>query len=396
MVHILNALASLESKFDNLAVGQGGGLTPERATRTLAAIPSLQPSENIARVGVEFGHDFPSELHRSYQHLTAPHKVLLWPRIYSHLINSGIRAASELQHIYHEGTPWFIRQEMKKHPLSLPTDPGLPSHRLDDPSSEECYSKRYALPTLTIQRVQEYTDAYINTFNVIYPILNHDSYTNEVIARLSRQGYADGDPQSVVALLVYALGQLAIEGVFGNPISSQDGVPSGFRGGTGERPPVLEIFNEVRRRLGFVVMSTCTIESVQIMLLQATYYEANSRHLDFWRCAVAASMAMQVLVRCEEIDWQSRSGDVIKRAYWTCVLNEDLYHLDLDLPQTGICTLEDEVPLPSFHETQDSQGDSRGSGAQFHFQYHFLAMIALRKLISRINAAIHECTFSSR
>jgi hypothetical protein len=395
MVHILSVLTSLENKFDNLAISRSGSSTLERTTGTFTAFPSLQTSEKIPRAGAELSHDFSSELHRSYQHLTAPHKVVLWPSIYTHLINSGIQAASDLQYILQEGTPWLIRQEMKKHPLSLPTDPELPSHRLDYPLSEEGYSKRYAFPTFTIQQVQEYTDAYFDTFNVICPILDYDFFTNEVIARLSREGYADGDPQSVVALLVYALGQLAIEGVFGNAISSQDGVPSGFRGGTAERPPGLEIFNEVRRRLGFI-MSTCTTEYVQIMLLQATYYEANSRHLDFWRCAVAASMAMQVLIRCQEINWKSQSGDMVTRAYWACLLSEDLYHLDLDLPQTGICTLEDEVPLPSFHKTQGSQGHSRGSGALLQFKYHFLAMIALRKLIGRINAVIHECTFSSR
>lgn len=393
MVHILNALTSLENKFDNLAIGQGGGSSSERMTRALAAVSSLQPSEKIARVGAELDHDLPSELHQSYQHLTAPHKVLLWPRIYTHLTNSGNHAAVNLQHIHREGTPWFIRQEMKKHPHSLPTDPGMPGPRLDDSSSEEGYSKLYVCPSLTIQQSQEYTDAYFNTFNVICPILDYDTM-NEVVARLSREGYADCDPQSVVALLVYSLGQLAIEGVFGDPISSHNGVPSGFRGGTAKRPPGLETFNEARRRLGFV-MSACTIENVQILLLQATYYEANSRNLDFWRCAAEASMAMQVLVRCEEIDWQSQSGDMIKRAYWTCVLNEDLYHLELDLPQAGICTLEDEVPLPSFYEIQDSQGRSCDSGARLQYNYHFIAMIAIRKLINRINAAVHECTFSS-
>jgi hypothetical protein len=395
MVHILSVLTSLENKFENLAVGRGGSSMLERTKETFTASASLQSSEKIARADAGLSDDFPSELHQSYQHLTAPHKVVLWPSIYTHLINSGIQAASDLKHILHDGTPWFVRQEMKKHPLSLPTDPGLPSHRLGYPSSKEGYSKRYAFSTFTIQQVQEYTDAYFDTFNVICPILDYDFFTNEVVARLAREGYADGDPQSVVALMVYALGQLAIEGVFGSAISSKDDVPSGFRGGTAERPPGLEIFNEVRRRLGFI-MTTCTIENVQIMLLQATYYEANSRHLDFWRCAVAASMAMQVFIRCQEIDWQSQSGDMITRAYWACVLHEDLYHLDLDLPQTGICTLEEEVPLPSFHKAQDSQAHSRGSGALLQFEYHFLAMITLRKLIDRINAVIHECTFSSR
>jgi hypothetical protein len=382
MVHILDALTTLEKKFDNLAIGRGGASIPERTTRTLAASTSSELSAQTARADAELGHGLPSDLHRSHQHLTAPHKVLLWPRVYTYLTNSGIHAASDLQHVLQDGTPWFVRQEMKKHPLSLPTDPGLPTHRLDDPSSEEGHSKRYAFPTVTSQQVQEYADAYFNTFNVISPILNYDVFMNEVVTRLSREGYADGDPQSVIALLVYALGQLAIEGVFGNAISSQDGVPSGFRGGTAERPPGLGLFNEVRRRLGFCT-GTCTIEDVQILLLQATYYEASSRHLDFYRCTAAASTAMLVLVRCREIDWQSQSGDMIARAYWTCVLSEDLYHMDLDLPETGIGTLEDDVPLPVFHEIQDSQARQ--------LQYHFLAMIALRRLINRTNVVIYRC-----
>jgi hypothetical protein len=243
---------------------------------------------------------------------------------------------------------------------------------------------------LTIQQIKEYTDAYFNTFNILCPILNQDAFTNDVVTRLLREGYADGDPHSVLALMVFALGQVAIEGVYGNPISSPDGVASGFRGGTSDKPPGLEIFNEARRRLGFVV-NMCTLENVQILLLQATYYESNSRHLDFWRSTTAASMACQVLIKCQDIDWSTQTGDMIKRAYWACILSEDLYHLDLDLPQTGIHTMEDEVPLPYFHEAHDAQGKSQAPDDRSHFQYHFLAMIALRRLIARIHGVIHEC-----
>jgi len=319
-----------------------------------------------------------------------PHKVILWPSIYIHLINSGIGATSDLQFILQEGTPWFIRQEMTKHPLPLPFDAGLPSVQLTEPS-EGGYSSRTAFPTLTISQIQEYSDAYFNTFNVLCPILNQDAFMDDVVARLVREGYADGDPSSVLALMVFALGKVAVDGVFGQPISVQADSPSGFRGGTIDKPPGIELFNEARRRIGFV-MTLCSLENVQILLLQATYYEANARHLEFWRCTVAASMACQVLIRCQSIDWSSQEGDMIKRAYWACILSEDLYHLDLDLPQTGIHTLEDEVPLPYFHEAQEPQrGAGRAVDERSHFQYHFLAMIALRRLIARIHGVIHEC-----
>lgn len=57
----------------------------------------------------------------------------------------------------------------------------------------------------------------------------------------------------------------------------------------------------------------------------------------------------------------------------------------MDLAQTGIHTLEDQVPLPYFHEIKSDYADGRS-----HFQYHFLAMIALRRLITRIHGSIHE------
>ena len=79
------------------------------------------------------------------------------------------------------------------------------------------------------------------------------------------------------------------------------------------------IFNEARKRVGFIA-SQNTLENVQIMLLQATYHEATARHLDFWRLTIMASMACQVLIKCQPIEWQSHHGDLVKRAYWTCVL----------------------------------------------------------------------------
>ncbi|KAI7521247.1 hypothetical protein KC317_g22158, partial [Hortaea werneckii] len=114
-------------------------------------------------------------------------------------------------------------------------------------------------------------------------------------------------------------------------------------------------------------------------------------------------MACQVLIRCQTIDWSSSTGDLIKRAYWTCILSEELYHLDLDMPQTGIHTMEDDVPLPYFQEVNDHDHMSvyspqvpvAGSEDRNQYQYYFLAMIALRRLIARIHGVIHECEQST-
>jgi hypothetical protein len=405
MVHILDTLTRLENKFDNLALASNHSSTststPE--TTTTPGHPALTSTSSSSRAPTSSDSaaapKFPTELQQGYQHLTVPHKIILWPSIYIHLINSGISAASDLQHVLQEGTPWFIRQEMRSDKHALSTEPGLQSYYVQGYSPGQSRPPRVGFHALTSTRIHEYCDAYFNTYNILAPVLNRDTFMSDALSHVLQHGFAE-DAGSVLALLVLALGQVALEGVFEQPVSTINGIPSGFRGGTLERPPGLEIFNEARRRVGFVA-TLMSLENVQIMLLQGTYYEATANHLDFWRATVTASMACQVLIKCQNIDWRSHYGDLLKRAYWTCVLSEDLFHLDLDLPQSGIQTLEDLVPLPYFIEGQDMHTPGfpiQAGGAQTaedrdrsHFQYHFLAMIALRRLISRIHEVIHEC-----
>ena len=182
-------------------------------------------------------------------HLTVPHKVILWPSIYIHLINSDISATSDLQYVLQEGTPWLILQEMAHDKCKLPTTVGLESYPLTTRAQD---SSRVGFRSMTMQRMQEYCDGYFNTCNVLAPILNRYTFISETMSVVSQQGFSEGDQSSVLVLLVLALGQLAIEGVFERPVSMVDGTPSGLRGGTIDNPPGLEIFNEARRRLGFV------------------------------------------------------------------------------------------------------------------------------------------------
>jgi hypothetical protein len=162
--------------------------------------------------------------------------------------------------------------------------------------------------------VNEYSAAYFKTFNVLLPLLEADVFVDVVVARLLQEGYGDDDPESVLALLVFALGQLATEGVTGEPTRASRDESSGFRGGSIERPPGLGLFNEARRRIGIVNTRPC-LKTVQIMLLQATYFEASARHLDFWTSTSAASLACTCLIKSQQIDWTLSYGDLVKRAY---------------------------------------------------------------------------------
>lgn len=342
--------------------------------------------------------DVPPKSQQPCHPLAVPHKIVAWPYVYADLINFGTVPASDLQSVLREGTVWFIEGDLSKHSDPLPCDIGLYSSVVDVGDAKHGRPYSVSFPALTLQKVLKYCDAYFSTFNLLYPLLDQEAFMDEVVARSLREGYKDGDSGSVLALLVFALGQVAIEGVFDRPVSVLNGKSSGFCGSSFAHPPGLGLFNEARRRLGFLA-TQCSLENVQIMLLQATYYQSTARHLDFWRSTVAASSACQVLIRCQAIDWWSADGDLVKRAYWTCVLTEELFHLELDLPQTQICTLEDEVPLPQFPELQDQQEDSAslpplsvGAGEERNYHgYHFLAMITLHLLTSRVHREIHAC-----
>lgn len=96
-----------------------------------------------------------------------------------------------------------------------------------------------------------------HTFNMLLPLLDLDLFMDSIVTRVLREGYRNDDLESVVALLVFALGQLAIEGVTGRPAGGSKDDASGFRGGTIEKPPGLGLFNEARRRIGMINMQPC-------------------------------------------------------------------------------------------------------------------------------------------
>lgn len=346
--------------------------------------------------------DLPVDAAQQYRTLTVTHKILVWPVVYARLETSNILSSSDLQSILKEGTAWFLKGDLWKKP-----DPLLPNVSPHEtlPScvaGERSHLASKQFHALTTDEIYEISDAYFETFNTIYPLLNRATFINEIVQRLLRYGYEDGGFDCVLALLVLALGQVAIEGVSGESISVVNDKPSGFHGGSSSHPPGLGLFNEARRRLGFV-STQCNLQNVQIMHLQATYYQSTARHLDFWRSMTAASSACQVLIKCQSVDWNSTYGDSVKRAYWSCVLAEEFFHIELDLPQTQINVLEDLVPLPY---GQELGGPEDGSTSQVPSlgativktdcqKYYFLAMIALRRIIGRAHKEIHVHRYNS-
>jgi hypothetical protein len=66
---------------------------------------------------------------------------------------------------------------------------------------------------------------------------------------------------------------LAIEVSRGKSIEVYKGRLSGVRGGASSRPQGLALFNEARKRIGFV-LTEFDLENVQIFSLAALYYES--------------------------------------------------------------------------------------------------------------------------
>lgn len=110
--------------------------------------------------------------------------------------------------------------------------------------------------------------SYFDTFNLLYPFMDRQYFMQNTLVKVHSEGF-EGDNDSVIALLVFALGEMAIEGAKGKPVNiSPRGRPSGVRGGTQTNPPGLSLFTEARRRIGFV-LTDCELENVQIYSLAA-------------------------------------------------------------------------------------------------------------------------------
>ena len=92
MVHILDTLTRLENKFDNLSLSAGMSTPETSGSGPRTSVGHASASGAIYRTDGQIaaggGPRFPNEIQPDSNHLTVPHKIILWPSIYIHLINS--------------------------------------------------------------------------------------------------------------------------------------------------------------------------------------------------------------------------------------------------------------------------------------------------------------------
>lgn len=323
-------------------------------------------------------------------YFTAAHRTLLWPCIYSHVTRVIPEAAQRLAALAEGGTAWLIAQELDDSQSGLPMITNLSSVPVNENDLIPSFATRVYFTDLTTDRVQIYTSAYFSTFNAVYPIIDESLFMSQTLPTQMNNGFGYGDAPSVLTLLVLALGQLAVESLNEAPIATVDGEPSGICGGSVTTPPGLELFNEARARIASFKLIPDAI-SVQVLILQATYFEANACHVEYWRSIVEASMISCALSRGPRMQWTMLSGDLIKRAFWTCVLDEDFYHIDLDLPRTTISELVGTVSMPSFQRASWQSRSQRSEDDQSLYQFYFLSKIGLQRVITNIHDAVQHC-----
>lgn len=83
------------------------------------------------------------------------------------------------------------------------------------------------------------------------------------------------------------------------------------------------------------------------------------------------------------------------RVFWNCLMNETILIQELPLPPSGLARLEEYVPIPKFigFETTGLVSaafrDVAGTGDDSVYQYHFLAQVAHRIILTRIRNSLY-------
>lgn len=204
-----------------------------------------------------------------YEYISGAYKMLSWPFVQSLFEASDFESRVEFASIPKEGPA--IMLGVRPHSAPLPLDT-LSMDTTDDlsaldPSIGNSGKMGFGTASLNWDTIHRQSKAYFDTFNLLYPIIDRQSFQTQVLPVVTTHGF-DESINSTLALLVLSLGEVAIGSIGeGTSVISQ-GRPSGLKGGSPGRPPGLLLFNEARKRMGFN-LTECSIENVQIFALAA-------------------------------------------------------------------------------------------------------------------------------
>ncbi|ESZ98939.1 hypothetical protein SBOR_0695 [Sclerotinia borealis F-4128] len=396
MVEILDRVKSIENKLNRLPRGAADAsepaptqISPTHQPSFAEPFTSQSEAQTLATSLSRPRESSPGRMNTNtiYHHFTASHKVLTWPAIQQLLLQAVPSSLGDVKFM-EKGSVFIVRMQGKRLPLSLNVDlQDKPFVGMQSLANRVAGGLRITFSGLSREAMLQLATSYFDSFNFLYPFMDRQIFVSDTLTKVQSEGF-DGDVESVIALLVFALGEVALEGTRGDPVNVYQGRPSGVRGGSGSStPPGLAFFNEAMKRIG-CVLTECSLENVQMFTLTALYYQSCSRHMEFWRAMMSASSACNILITSGSIDWKSTRGDLIKRAYWHCATMETTLHLDMDLPLTSMMNLETRVELPLFRN-QFCEADFEGD-QQSHWQAHNSSVLALRRICVQVQNSIIE------
>ncbi|KAL4820472.1 hypothetical protein BDW67DRAFT_95579 [Aspergillus spinulosporus] len=307
------------------------------------------------------------------------HGVVLWPGARKILPQRFLEAHEKL------GKNYVIDTEMNRPPLPMYIYP-FPPQAGDD-----------WLETLPLAMIKGLSTAFFATISPFTPIMDKNFYFAFTLGAAIESGFGY-TMESCLVLIIMALGCLAVhahhEGDYPLPGSRGSHFePPDWLGVVQEEPPGLRFFNEARRRIGFLMCDN-DIQSCQFYLLSSVYYQQILRPMDSWAMIHRAATGCLSILTNHDVNFDEWEGDMKSRVFWNCLMNETILVQELHLPPSGLSRFEEVVPIPKFigFETlgfapvRFSPADEIDDS---FFQYHFLAQVAHRIILTRIRHSLY-------
>lgn len=263
-MEILDRLISLEGKVDRISPfpAQRGFGPPQIFSASQATSPF--PAASIRQ---QSQGESPGGTGQPYKYTSIAHRILMWPAI-QELIQLDQVGGGEARNFEVDGSAFLVQLQRGSQIISLNEIlVNQPFVGMQMQATRETGGLRVTFRDLDYNTMHDLATSYFDTFNLIYPFMDRQNFISDTIAKVHSEGF-NGDADSIIALLIFALGELALQGIRGDPIEVFNGRASGIRGGTLENPPGLGFFNEARARLGYVI-ADMELENVQIFLLSA-------------------------------------------------------------------------------------------------------------------------------
>ncbi|OQE92640.1 hypothetical protein PENNAL_c0007G02640 [Penicillium nalgiovense] len=307
------------------------------------------------------------------------HGVIVWPGA-RQILPKQLLAAYEML-----GKNYVIELESARPPLPMFTN-AYPLQAGD-----------HWLEVLPLAMIRGLADAFFSVFNPSTPIMDKGFFFSFTLGSAIESGFGY-NIESCLVLNVLALGCLAVlayqEGNYPLPgTQSHRFEPPEWMNVVYEEQPGLRFFNEARRRIGFLMCDN-DIQSCQFYLLSSVYYSQIPRPIDSWTMISRAATCCLSMLTNHNVNFDEWEGDMKSRVYWNCLMNETILVQELHLPSSGLSRLEERVPIPKFIGFETTGYASNRFNASSvvddsYFQYHFLAQVAHRIILTRIRHSLY-------